>query len=133
MQFDASGSYDPDGGSIQEYIWNFGDGATARGARVSHSYASAGTYTGSLRLRDDEGQETTANFTVNVSPAQTAGPVMVIRITADDQYELYVNGAFVGRGEQWETAEEYRVPLSSGKNVIAVKAVNQGQCRRHSC
>ncbi len=125
LQFDASGSYDPDGGQIQEFIWNFGDGATARGARVSHSYASAGTYSGSLRLRDDEGQETTANFTVNVSPAQTTGPVMVIRITADDQYELYVNGAFVGRGEQWETAEEYRVPLGASKNVIAIKAINQ--------
>ena len=125
LQFDASASYDPDGGGIREYVWSFGDGNTAQGVRVSHRYSQPGTYNGSLRIRDDDGQEATANFTVTVTAADPGGPVMIVRITADDQYELYVNGRFVARGTGWETAEEYRVPLESGKNVVAVKAINQ--------
>ena len=35
--FDASGSSDPDG-SITEYRWDFGDGATGSGVAVSHQF-----------------------------------------------------------------------------------------------
>jgi chitodextrinase len=42
--FDGTGSSDPDG-SISSYSWDFGDGTTASGASMSHSYAKAGTYT----------------------------------------------------------------------------------------
>ena len=37
ITFDASDSYDPDG-SIAEYVWDFGDGTTARGVRVEHVF-----------------------------------------------------------------------------------------------
>jgi len=38
VEFDASDSYDPDG-EIVQYIWSFGDGATAEGMIVEHEYA----------------------------------------------------------------------------------------------
>jgi hypothetical protein len=60
-----------------------------------------------------------------------------IRITADDDYWLYVNGIFVGADSHyfddapeghWKTAEIYDVTqfLNAGKNVIAVKVYDWG-------
>lgn len=52
---DASGSRDPDGHFL-EYHWRFGDGKTAQGARVTHSYQTPGTYSGELVVIDDSGR-----------------------------------------------------------------------------
>ncbi len=50
-----------------------------------------------------------------------------IQIAADDAYELYVNGRFVGRGESAKKLDEYDVSsqLKVGQNTIAVKVMNQ--------
>ena len=57
VAFNGSGSYDPDGGSITQYDWNFGDGNTGTGVAPSHTYATAGTYTVTLTVVDDEGAQ----------------------------------------------------------------------------
>ena len=54
VYFDGSGSDDPDG-TISFYSWNFGDGATASGITTSHTYNSAGNYTATLTVTDDDG------------------------------------------------------------------------------
>jgi hypothetical protein len=126
IAFDGSASYDPDGGSIASYNWDFGDGATASGARVTHSYVTWGNYNGSLRVVDDEGSQHTAGFTVTITPADTVHKITV-RVSADDAYELYINGRYVGENASWEAAEEYIAPLITGKNVIAIKAINDAQ------
>jgi glucose/arabinose dehydrogenase len=56
--FDGSGSGDPDAGGTLSYLWNFGDGSAAQtttAATVSHAYSVKGTYTASLRVRDNHG------------------------------------------------------------------------------
>ena len=52
--FSGAESNDPDG-SIKDYLWNFGDGSTAHGAVVSHTYHVNGTYTVELWVTDDDG------------------------------------------------------------------------------
>jgi hypothetical protein len=47
-------------------------------------------------------------------------------VTADDSYELYVNGTLVGTDAAWNKAEKYSVFLQPGKNVVAIKATNAG-------
>ena len=54
VEFDASSSYDPDG-TIESYSWDFGDGNTATGAAVSHSFIENGEYLVSLAITDNEG------------------------------------------------------------------------------
>jgi PKD repeat protein len=44
IEFDASGSFDPDGDPLS-FTWEFGDGAMDGGARASHAYAQDGIYT----------------------------------------------------------------------------------------
>jgi len=66
LQFDASGSSDPDG-RIVRYTWSFGDGSSGSGATVAHTYTSQGTYTVRLTVRDDEGAEDQTSRTVTIS------------------------------------------------------------------
>ncbi len=54
VTFNASSSYDPDG-TIDSYVWNFGDGETGSGEMVSHIYSSLGDYEVNLTVTDDNG------------------------------------------------------------------------------
>lgn len=56
VNFDASSSYDPDGGALS-YIWEFGDGSSANGVHASHAYPATGHYAVALTVTDDDGSE----------------------------------------------------------------------------
>lgn len=62
--FNGSGSSDSDG-SVARYDWNFGDGTalTNGGSTPSHTYASAGMFTVTLTVTDNEGCSTKLVFT----------------------------------------------------------------------
>ncbi|MEE8379978.1 MAG: PKD domain-containing protein, partial [Gammaproteobacteria bacterium] len=45
VQFDGSNSFDPDGDTITDYQWDFGDGSTGSGVAPTHTYSIVGTYT----------------------------------------------------------------------------------------
>jgi alpha-tubulin suppressor-like RCC1 family protein/chitodextrinase len=74
----GSTSTDSDG-TITDYLWNFGDGATATGVAPGHTYAEADTYTVSLTVTDDDGAThvTTRSVTVTdpVTPPDNVAPV----------------------------------------------------------
>ncbi|HUP65169.1 MAG TPA: S8 family serine peptidase [Thermoanaerobaculia bacterium] len=73
VTFDASASHDRDdlGGSpgIVQYLWSFGDGATASttSSSIDHAYASAGTYRVVLTVEDGEGESASAEALQTVS------------------------------------------------------------------
>jgi PKD repeat protein len=66
VNFSSAGSYDPDG-QITAYTWNFGDGSSASGQTVSHTYTTAQTFTASLTVTDDKG--VTASATLKITAA----------------------------------------------------------------
>ena len=47
-----------------------------------------------------------------------------IHVSGDDSYEIYLNGQLVGSDNGWQIAENYAVSLRNGKNVIAIKGIN---------
>jgi PKD repeat protein len=65
---DGSGSSDSDG-TIVSYEWDLGDGTTASGPVVTHTYATPGTYVATLTVTDDDGLtgETQVAITVSAS------------------------------------------------------------------
>ncbi len=71
VSFDASLSSDSDG-TIDSYGWDFGDGQTGVGRTVSHTYASAGTYTVTLNVTDDKAATANASSSVIVTSSTTA-------------------------------------------------------------
>ena len=62
---DASGSVDADG-TLVTYDWNFGDGTTATGVTVNHSYQAGGTFTVSLTVTDNDGKTDSTTKTLVV-------------------------------------------------------------------
>ncbi len=71
--FDGSLSSDKDG-TIASYAWNFGDGGTASGGTARHTYASAGTYTVTLKVTDNRGASSTTSKSVTVPSPVTPPP-----------------------------------------------------------
>jgi hypothetical protein len=53
--------------------WSFGDGGTANGATVSHTYASSGQRQVSVTTTDAVGNRNEASFTIEVAPAPGGG------------------------------------------------------------
>ncbi|MEX1112254.1 MAG: 7TM domain-containing protein [Candidatus Andersenbacteria bacterium] len=65
VSFDIGGSFIPENDSIQEVVWNFGDGIRSTGERVTHAYNNPGSYTVQATIRTEQGvAEDTAEITV---------------------------------------------------------------------
>lgn len=65
--FNGTGSSDPDG-TVINYRWNFGDGESATGPVVTHTYRVAGSYSPSLVVIDSNGLQDSASETMFVTP-----------------------------------------------------------------
>jgi PKD repeat protein len=65
ITFNASGSSDPDG-TIRHYRWLFGDGTSAKGRSVTHTYTAGATYTVRLTVTDNRGATATTSTEVLV-------------------------------------------------------------------
>ena len=74
VAFDGRDSHDLDDEPLQ-YAWAFGDGATAAGPQVSHTYAAGGPYTARLTVTDQLGASGTA--TVQITPGNNP-PVLTV-------------------------------------------------------
>jgi PKD repeat protein len=78
VAFDGSSSADWDG-KLVRYQWDFGDGSTAEGAKVEHSYDQPGAYQARLTVTDDSGSSCAsatdlAEVRVDAPPVAVAGP-----------------------------------------------------------
>ena len=65
VHFDGSASR-PSAG-IESYHWGFGDGTTADGAAVDHTYTTPGTYTAQLTVTAG-GQTSSNTATITIKP-----------------------------------------------------------------
>ena len=69
VTFDGTNSEDPDG-TINSYSWDFGDGETATGAIVTHTFSNPSqatkTFTVTLTVTDDKGATSQTTQLVNV-------------------------------------------------------------------
>ena len=77
--FDATDSR-CDKGEIKRWQWEFGDGATGEGPRVTHAYTEPGRYRVILRLGTDRGAGAKLQKTIQISPvwvenARTGGGI----------------------------------------------------------
>jgi PKD repeat protein len=77
VHFQDNGSYDPDGGTITKYEWDWDNNGTwdQLGASVDHTFASAGTYPVQFRVTDSDGLtgtlSTPLSITVNAAASVT--------------------------------------------------------------
>ncbi|UCF09905.1 MAG: PKD domain-containing protein, partial [Candidatus Bipolaricaulota bacterium] len=85
VAFDGSSSHDTDG-VITSWEWSFGDGQVASGSQTTHSYGSAGIYSVTLVVRDDDGatDSETKQLTVTAAPNQPPTAVFPVTPTAPE-------------------------------------------------
>ena len=93
LVFSGAGSLDPDG-DVVEWLWDFGDGATAGGERVSHRFERPGRYHVRLRVRDDTGQPDAVAYdeavaAINAPPVAKAGPDLLAAPGAAQESEVF--------------------------------------------
>ena len=72
ISLDATASFDAQGKALS-YTWNFGDGATASGVTVQHTYAKAGSYTLTLTVSSAASQRSISKI-INVVTKTTNYP-----------------------------------------------------------
>lgn len=61
VNFSADGSFDPDGDPLT-FRWQFGDGTTANGRQVNHTYRTAQNFNARLVVSDSHGAQTTSRI-----------------------------------------------------------------------
>lgn len=66
VNFDSSGSADPDG-TIISYYWDFMDGSTSTDANPSHRFTDPGSYAVTLTVTDDQGMSASNSITITVT------------------------------------------------------------------
>jgi len=80
VSLDGAASTDADG-TIASYFWNFGDGSSASGKTVTHTYTSASTFIATLEVTDNQGLNNISTKTITVQPAS---PVVALHIEVGD-------------------------------------------------
>jgi len=115
VAFDGRGSSDPDG-TIVNYAWTFGDGATASGtqAQVRHTYNAPDTYTATLTVTDDKGAKDTASLTIEVIAVDrlVVKPTAVTLLSGEKK-QFKAEGTWYGPDGKPDTADDETYDVTS--------------------
>jgi len=90
VSFGLEASSIPEGVSVDEVLWEFGDGVRAIGETTSHSYARPGSYNVRLTIASSEGQ---SEDTTEVRVFDRAIVLLADSTASDNQLELARNQA----------------------------------------
>jgi PKD repeat protein len=88
VSFNGNASYDLDG-TITAYAWEFGDGGSASGPSVFHTYNAAGTYSALLRVTDNAGSTASTTQAIVVNPL--AAPVLSGSVSGNSVALVWTN------------------------------------------
>jgi PKD repeat protein len=122
ITFDASGSYDD--GTIVDYTWDFGDGATASGAVVMHTFAAEGIYAVVLTITDEAGKQDRRSLRVTVAgtpPVASAGGSYTVGEAAaiNGRWPVVLDGSASTDAETAIVRYEWDFDASDGVGVDA--------------
>jgi hypothetical protein len=77
VHFTDNGSYDPDGGSIVKYEWDWDNNGVfdEEGSDTDHSWSSEGTYDVQFRVTDDEGETDSLDLPIEITVHPVSDPI----------------------------------------------------------
>ncbi|OZM75306.1 sugar dehydrogenase [Amycolatopsis antarctica] len=124
VSFDGGASYDFDGDPLV-HTWEFGDGSTATGATVTHTYAAAPErFTATLTVTDRLGAAGSA--TAAVVPANRGPELELTAADADDAYGVAEPVALTASATDAEDG-----PLGVEWSVREVHCSTESTCHSH--
>ncbi|MET7030280.1 PKD domain-containing protein [Sediminicola luteus] len=96
VDFDGSGSNDPEDGTGLSYEWDFGDniGTSSQADPPPYTYNAPGTYIAVLTVTDSGGLQDMDNVTIQVNDPNQSGVIGFMLVDADqnqDMFNLTVN------------------------------------------
>ena len=102
VQFDSTGSFDPDG-TVASYSWDFGDGGISTSPSPSHDYMDRGAFVVELTVTDDSGESTVNTVPLFVTEVNQP-PVAVASAEPDSgppplSVVFYATGSYDPDGE----------------------------------
>jgi glucose/arabinose dehydrogenase/PKD repeat protein len=112
VTLDGSGSSDPNPGDTLTYVWDFGDGSPATqtsSSSTTHTYASAGSFTASLTVRDDKGASSSP-ATVRIDVGNTAPQPVITTPAAGQRFAV---GEVIALGGSATDAQDGTLPASA--------------------
>jgi hypothetical protein len=94
--------------------------------RGSHNFSDMGSWIWDTNVCDRQTVRFWKSFEI---PADTTVNRARLRITADNEYILYLDGREIGRDAEWRHLYEYDITslLSPGNHVLAVEAYNSSR------
>jgi len=98
VTFSAAGSGDPDAGDSLTYFWDFGDGSpgeSTAGLTIQHTYRRPGTFTATLRARD-QNLAFSSPVTIRVFVGNTAPAPAIQAPAASDTFSVGQNITLAG-------------------------------------
>ena len=100
VSFNDNGSYDPDGGAIALFEWDFDNDGTYddTGASVQHTYTSPGLYQVQLRVTDDEGAKDTLDSPIQLTINGATVPPVAIAMASPNPQTVGLNVTFSDNG-----------------------------------
>jgi glucose/arabinose dehydrogenase/PKD repeat protein len=127
VDFDGSTSNDPDAAdTLSAYLWDFDDGSpteTTTTPTTSHTYSTKGTYTASLRVRDNHGALSDP-ATVRIDAGNEAPTPVIESSPADLLFKVgqqitlsgsatdSEDGQLLGQSLKWEVLRHHTAPNS---------------------
>jgi poly(hydroxyalkanoate) depolymerase family esterase len=125
VTFDGSNSADSDG-TISMYEWDFGDGTTAMGETVSHSYSSTGNYTVTLTVTDNAGATDTSSETISVSGGSFSGYCG----TANNYTHVQAGRAYDSGGYAYAVGSNDHLGLNNTYYMSTLKETSEGYYKK---
>jgi parallel beta-helix repeat protein len=130
ITFNASSSYDPDG-TIENYSWEFGDGANGTGEIVTYSYSAAGIYNVALTVTDDGGDTSTTTGKIEVVLNATYVPDDYPKIQAAVDAASAGDTIIVRAGIYTENIDVNKCLIIKSENGAATTIVHAGNSNDH--
>lgn len=131
LVFDSGGSVIPESATIEEIMWDFGDGISTTGPTVTHAYQKTGQYTTRLTISTDQGRSedsTTVRVFAQVAVLiadEAAGPdelAAAVTAAADNGQLLLILTA-QGSGPEVLTEEDLASQLLDAREAVGQATV----------
>ncbi len=129
VQFDGSRSSDPSG-SMTTCQWDFGDGSSAQGSNLAHTYTSAGIYTATLTVADALGYTSSSNVIISVAsnlpPAAAGTPYVTGQVLGSlrNDYSGYLGMQIVVGANPITVTALGRMMAEGNRGTHTLKLVN---------
>jgi hypothetical protein len=126
LVFDGSGSKPGTGGQIKSYSWNFGDGTSASGTKVSHEFVTSAEVTVTLTVTDTDGKHSSASRSYFVLPSDSSASNYIAG-SETQEHVFYESSASALEQSWWDTKQWNNQTLTGSPQADPVTLNYQGE------